>query len=328
MANMKMDMAAYPYCELVIPEINECFGERGVDYDFDCHTCINTKGSHTCDCAAGYELHPNGKSCVDTDECERELYNVDCHTCVNLIGGHTCLCNDRYVLDSKRNNESCIETNPSMQSHLNSSIGMIIGIVASLLLLISATVVALCLMKRRRRNETEANTSTKVPDAEKCEDHEYEELQETSLQHNPAITYCNTSEKSFTAGDVGRSMEQTQFAGFKGKGSFLAIRCPKSDDDVGAFWRLIKDKQVHTVVLLEDVSSKVLPSVGPMMNLDDVDVFFKKEWQNRGINEFTVTFSKEQGDKDPEYVNQEQLLQLTHLAKDFNSYRKNSNEKK
>ncbi|ELT92036.1 hypothetical protein CAPTEDRAFT_124775 [Capitella teleta] len=80
----------------------------GVDYDRDCHKCINTKGSHTCGCDSGYELHPNGKSCVDTNECQRGLHGVDCHNCVNLIGGHTCICNDTYVLDINNNNETCI----------------------------------------------------------------------------------------------------------------------------------------------------------------------------------------------------------------------------
>ncbi|ELU11857.1 hypothetical protein CAPTEDRAFT_188666 [Capitella teleta] len=42
--------------------IDGCLGERRVDYNRDCHTCINTKGSHTCGCDSGYKLHPSGKS--------------------------------------------------------------------------------------------------------------------------------------------------------------------------------------------------------------------------------------------------------------------------
>ncbi|ELU11152.1 hypothetical protein CAPTEDRAFT_80610, partial [Capitella teleta] len=45
-------------------DINECLGERGVNYSVGCHNCINTKGSYTCDCDEGYELHPDGKSCI------------------------------------------------------------------------------------------------------------------------------------------------------------------------------------------------------------------------------------------------------------------------
>ncbi|ELU17236.1 hypothetical protein CAPTEDRAFT_209143 [Capitella teleta] len=88
--------------------INECLGESGVDYDKDCHECINTIGSYTCRCDHGYELLPNGTSCGDIDECERGMYEDDCHICVNLIGGFTCLCNDTYMLDPNNNNETCI----------------------------------------------------------------------------------------------------------------------------------------------------------------------------------------------------------------------------
>ncbi|ELU13528.1 hypothetical protein CAPTEDRAFT_117276, partial [Capitella teleta] len=37
-------------------DINECAGERGEDYNEDCHTCVNTIGSYTCECEDGYEL--------------------------------------------------------------------------------------------------------------------------------------------------------------------------------------------------------------------------------------------------------------------------------
>ena len=39
-------------------EIDECSGQRGVDYDKDCHKCINTSGSYTCECEDGYDLDP------------------------------------------------------------------------------------------------------------------------------------------------------------------------------------------------------------------------------------------------------------------------------
>ncbi|ELU16588.1 hypothetical protein CAPTEDRAFT_110143, partial [Capitella teleta] len=37
-------------------DIDECAGDRGEDYDEDCHTCVNTIGSYTCECDDGYEL--------------------------------------------------------------------------------------------------------------------------------------------------------------------------------------------------------------------------------------------------------------------------------
>ncbi|ELU16878.1 hypothetical protein CAPTEDRAFT_96476, partial [Capitella teleta] len=107
-------------------DVNECNGEKGVDFELNCQICMNTKGSYACNCYEGYELQPDGKSCIgqlvvqytfteyefdclsDVHECKRGLYEVDCHTCVNLIGGHTCICNDTYVLDASNNNETCI----------------------------------------------------------------------------------------------------------------------------------------------------------------------------------------------------------------------------
>ncbi|ELT91462.1 hypothetical protein CAPTEDRAFT_207298 [Capitella teleta] len=143
-----------------ISDKNECLGENGVNYDKDCHECINIIGSYTCRCDHGYELHSNGTSCGDVDECERGMYDVDrCHTCVNLIGGHTCLCNETFVLDKSSNNETCI------------------GIAVAVLLLFAAAFAVVCFVKRRRRIMENAYTSAKVPDAEKMEQNKYEELQ-------------------------------------------------------------------------------------------------------------------------------------------------------
>ncbi|ELU18632.1 hypothetical protein CAPTEDRAFT_209187 [Capitella teleta] len=322
-------------------DINECLGDKGVDYHIDCHNCSNTKGSYTCDCAEGYELHPNGTFCIDTDECQRGLYDVDCHTCVNLIGGHTCMCYGKYVLDANKNNETCFD--PTVQSATSISIGMIIGIVVPLLLLIAAAIGVVFLIRRRRSVEKKAYTSAKVPDANEVETNDYEKLRG---QQSPGVTCANVwaaalscfkgekylpvskSEKSkhtiYTNGTLSRNTNQsqrngklkfTQVEGFKGRGSFLSVRCPMSDEAVGEFWRLVKAKQIHTVVLLEDVSSKVLPVSCPNMNFDDMNVFCKDEWQNRGIKKFTVTISKKDDDK--EYVNQAPSKRISVLAADY-----------
>ncbi|ELU00066.1 hypothetical protein CAPTEDRAFT_218715 [Capitella teleta] len=95
-------------CEVGEEDIDECLGDEGVTIDKDCHTCVNTQGSYTCECDEGYERHPNDKRCIDVNECERDLYDVGCHTCVNFIGGHSCLCNDTFILDNNSNNETCI----------------------------------------------------------------------------------------------------------------------------------------------------------------------------------------------------------------------------
>ncbi|ELU02601.1 hypothetical protein CAPTEDRAFT_209951 [Capitella teleta] len=37
-------------------DIDECEGTRGMDYDQDCHECVNTIGRYTCRCDQHYEL--------------------------------------------------------------------------------------------------------------------------------------------------------------------------------------------------------------------------------------------------------------------------------
>ncbi|ELT98657.1 hypothetical protein CAPTEDRAFT_92044, partial [Capitella teleta] len=52
-------------------DINECEGERGEDYEEDCHICVNTIGSYTCECYDGYELDS-----ATNQTCIGELYLV------------------------------------------------------------------------------------------------------------------------------------------------------------------------------------------------------------------------------------------------------------
>ncbi|ELT98585.1 hypothetical protein CAPTEDRAFT_218289 [Capitella teleta] len=69
---------------------------------------------------------------------------------------------------------------PSSPTSTNGSNGIIPGIVAALLLLLLllAVVATVCFIKRRRKAERNAYTSTNVPDAEKMESNEYEELRD------------------------------------------------------------------------------------------------------------------------------------------------------
>ncbi|ELU16941.1 hypothetical protein CAPTEDRAFT_143361, partial [Capitella teleta] len=83
----------------------------GVDYEVDCHTCINTKGSHTCSCDHGFELHPDGKSCIDVNECDGVRgvdYNNDCHRCNNTTPGYTCECNEGFIEDNSTLKGNCV----------------------------------------------------------------------------------------------------------------------------------------------------------------------------------------------------------------------------
>ena len=55
-----------PICLISIHlDHDECKGERGLHYDKDCHRCINTEGSYTCECDKSYELDPmSNQTCI------------------------------------------------------------------------------------------------------------------------------------------------------------------------------------------------------------------------------------------------------------------------
>ncbi|ELT88461.1 hypothetical protein CAPTEDRAFT_209283, partial [Capitella teleta] len=215
--------------------IDECLGDEGVAIDKDCHTCVNTQGSYTCECDEGYERHPNEKRCIDVDECERKLYDVGCHTCVNLIGGHTCLCNDPFILDNNRSNETCVDLSmipPTDPSHQSSALELIIGLVVAILFLIAAVVAVVRLIKKRRktkctfwienivcvnikrRDEKKACVSPKVPDADKMETNEYEELRDIPHGTNES---SNSEQKSVEVTSIG-GVWNAVLSFFKGKG--------------------------------------------------------------------------------------------------------------
>lgn len=68
-------------------------------------SCINTRGSFTCQCPQGYQR--SGEHCMDKDECSLTHYCM--HRCVNAPGSYRCECNVGYKLAS--NNHSCIDVN-------------------------------------------------------------------------------------------------------------------------------------------------------------------------------------------------------------------------
>lgn len=50
--------------------VNEC-----LDGTHECqHTCVDNIGSYDCACETGYELAPDGRKCLDIDECENETH--------------------------------------------------------------------------------------------------------------------------------------------------------------------------------------------------------------------------------------------------------------
>ncbi|ELU14080.1 hypothetical protein CAPTEDRAFT_185667 [Capitella teleta] len=159
----------------------------------------------------------------------------------------------------------------------------------------------------------------------------------------PDITYYNTPGKHSTAADTSNSdanhavfqsdktkpkvglskitqptsegkLNFVQVDGFRGKWNFFAFQCPKGSDAVGEFWRFIDDKNIQNIVLLEDISSKVLPAAGGSM-LGSTKVICKEEWQKNGIKKFTATINKGKHREEGVYVNQLIQLKLCEYGK-------------
>ncbi|XP_078382514.1 uncharacterized protein LOC144665201 isoform X1 [Oculina patagonica] len=62
--------------------------------------CINTVGSYSCSCRAGYT--GDGQTCNDIDECSSNSHSCDVNAvCSNNHGSHTCTCKAGYSGDGK-----------------------------------------------------------------------------------------------------------------------------------------------------------------------------------------------------------------------------------
>ncbi|KAH7697047.1 CBN-FBL-1 protein, partial [Aphelenchoides avenae] len=76
------------------------------------HLCTDNGGDNVeCTCRPGYDLAPDGTSCVDVDECL--LLVADCfesQRCLNTPGSYKCIrtlsCGTGYALDSET--EQCV----------------------------------------------------------------------------------------------------------------------------------------------------------------------------------------------------------------------------
>ncbi|ELU16275.1 hypothetical protein CAPTEDRAFT_209064 [Capitella teleta] len=173
--------------------------------------------------------------------------------------------------------------------------------------------------KNPKQSEGPTNTSCKssdvnVPDVEILEENEYDEIRDISInlspsaaatKQTPEVTYCNTSGKHPTTLDNSTSDGNPAISQFGETRlridlSKTAKPMPKKPDEKLDF--------VHVDVWQTCVSvtqiTQVLPAVGGSM-VDSIMMFCKKEWQNKGIKKFTVTFSNEQLSEGAEYDNQQ-----------------------
>ncbi|PHJ20321.1 calcium binding egf domain-containing protein [Cystoisospora suis] len=84
-------------------DINECAtGEN--DCDPRTTVCIDLPGTYRCECKNGFLMAPNGRTCLDIDECQNPALN-DCDqkkmTCHNLEGTYKCVCKDpQQIMDA------------------------------------------------------------------------------------------------------------------------------------------------------------------------------------------------------------------------------------
>ncbi|XP_071507977.1 hyalin-like [Diadema antillarum] len=87
------------YCLFLVNLIDYDECSNDVDNCHDNATCVNTKGTFTCQCREGYldlDSRNPGRSCQDIDECASVS---DCHanaTCTNTDGNFTCECNGGF----------------------------------------------------------------------------------------------------------------------------------------------------------------------------------------------------------------------------------------
>ncbi|KTF90602.1 hypothetical protein cypCar_00035549 [Cyprinus carpio] len=59
--------------------------------------CVNTDGSFQCICNAGFEISPDGKNCIDHDECATTNMCLN-GMCINEDGSFKCICKPGFAL--------------------------------------------------------------------------------------------------------------------------------------------------------------------------------------------------------------------------------------
>ncbi|RMB90452.1 hypothetical protein DUI87_33053 [Hirundo rustica rustica] len=74
----------------------ECVDEDECQFRWCQHICANSPGAFACRCHPGFSLGPDGRSCLDVDECSM---GARCsQRCLNTFGSFRCRCRPGFVL--------------------------------------------------------------------------------------------------------------------------------------------------------------------------------------------------------------------------------------
>jgi len=66
--------------------------------------CVNFDGGFICECNDGYFVAPDGRSCIDINECQADAEVCGPGTCQNMAGSYKCFCPEGYA---SPNDKSC-----------------------------------------------------------------------------------------------------------------------------------------------------------------------------------------------------------------------------
>ncbi|CAG7721937.1 unnamed protein product [Allacma fusca] len=89
-------------------DTDECATDNGGCYGI----CFNTLGSFQCSCPTGYQVGPDGKNCIDRNECLLRNGHGPCQdTCQNVPGSYICSCERMPGTRLSSDKHSCEDVN-------------------------------------------------------------------------------------------------------------------------------------------------------------------------------------------------------------------------
>lgn len=81
--------AGYKMTNGTCTDIDECQSNNGGCFGI----CFNTPGSFQCFCPSGFQVGPDGRNCIDKNECLLRNGHGPCQDrCSNTIGSYSCTC--------------------------------------------------------------------------------------------------------------------------------------------------------------------------------------------------------------------------------------------